>query len=88
VQGLSGTAAPRGRILSRRDFGELETLEAGLRQLSRRRSLAMRLLAASRDATTAPAQREFWLEFFWVDAEYRAAVRRLAQFCAARGGAP
>jgi hypothetical protein len=27
------------------------------------------------------AQREFWLEFSWIDQEYRAAVRKLAQFC-------
>jgi hypothetical protein len=46
----------------------------------------LRLLAASRSATTASAQREFWLEFLWIDAEYRAAVRRLAQFCADHRG--
>jgi hypothetical protein len=36
---------------------------------------------ASRRAATSLAQRDFWLEFTWVDQEYRIAVRRLAQFC-------
>jgi len=36
---------------------------------------------ASRNATTPIAQREFWLEFSWIDQEYRVAVGRLAQFC-------
>jgi hypothetical protein len=39
------------------------------------------MFLASRNTTTAIAQREFWLEFAWVDQEYRIAVRRLAQFC-------
>ena len=72
----------RGRLLSRRAFSELGTLAASVQQLGMRRSAALRLPTASRSATTAPAQREFWLEFLWIDAEYRAAVRRLAQFCA------
>jgi hypothetical protein len=76
----------RHRLLSRRAIGELGTLAASVQQLGTRRSVALRLLAASRSATTAPAQREFWLEFFWIDAEYRAAVRRLAQFCADQRG--
>jgi hypothetical protein len=36
---------------------------------------------ASRNTTTPKAQLEFWLEFSWIDQEYRAAVRKLAQFC-------
>jgi hypothetical protein len=39
------------------------------------------MFIASRNTTTAMAQREFWLEFTWADQEYRIAVRRLAQFC-------
>jgi hypothetical protein len=76
----------RRRPLSRRAFGELGTLAASVQQLGTRRRIALCLLAASRSATTAPAQREFWLEFFWIDEEYRAAVRRLAQFCADQRG--
>lgn len=72
---------PGRRLLSRRAIGELGALEASVRQLGTHRSAALRLLRVSRSATTALAQREFWLEFSWVDQEYRAAVRRLAQFC-------
>ncbi len=36
---------------------------------------------ASRNTPPPSAQREFWLEFAWIDQEYRVAVRRLAQFC-------
>lgn len=53
-----------------------------MRKLGERRSEALRLFLASRSATTEIAQREFWLEFSSVDQEYRAAVRRLAEFCA------
>jgi len=38
---------------------------------------------ASRSAATRDAQQEFWLEFSWLDQEYRIAVRRLAHFCLA-----
>lgn len=72
---------PRQRILSRRAAGELGTLEANLHELGTHRSEALRLFVASRNATTELAQREFWLEFSWIDQEYRAAVRRLAEFC-------
>jgi hypothetical protein len=44
----------------------------------------LRLFLASRHATTLSAQREFWLEFSWLDQEYRAAVHQLAQFCRER----
>jgi hypothetical protein len=39
------------------------------------------MVAASRRSTTVIAQRDFWLEFSWLDQEYRDAVRRLARFC-------
>ena len=45
------------------------------------RGTALRMFVVSRQATTAMAQREFWLEFVCADQEYRIAVRRLAQFC-------
>lgn len=73
--------APRQRILSRRAIGELGALEANVQELGTHRSAALRMFIASRNATTALAQHEFWLEFSWIDQEYRAAVRRLAQFC-------
>jgi hypothetical protein len=71
----------RNRILSRRAIGELGALEASVQELGTHRSAALRLVLASRNATTQLAQREFWLEFSWIDQEYRAAVRRLAEFC-------
>jgi len=76
-------AAARQAILSRRALQELSLLQARLRRVSGLRRTALRILLASRRVTTAVAQREFWLEFFRLDQEYRAAVRRLAQFCAA-----
>ena len=77
---------PQQKILSRRAFGELGALEASVQELGTHRSEALRLFVASRSATTELAQREFWLEFSWIDQEYRAAVRRLAEFCEEHGG--
>jgi hypothetical protein len=69
------------KLLSRRAVLELGTLQASVHELGTHRNAALRLFMASRNATTLLAQREFWLEFSWIDQEYRAAVRRLAQFC-------
>jgi hypothetical protein len=69
------------RLLSRRALDELGTLQATVRELVTTRNAALRIFLASRNTTTPIAQREFWLEFSWVDQEYRAAVRKLAQFC-------
>ena len=68
-------------ILSRRAREELSTLQSSVRVLGADRDTALRLFFASRHSTTVFAQREFWLEFSWLDQEYRLAVRRLAQFC-------
>ena len=69
------------KLLSRRALDELGTLQASVQELAANRDTALRMFMASRNTTTAKAQREFWLEFAWVDQEYRIAVRRLAQFC-------
>lgn len=69
------------RLLSRRALDELGSLQTNLRKLSADRNTALRLFLASRFVAIASAQREFWLEFAWLDQEYRVAVRRLAQFC-------
>ena len=74
------------KTLSRRALEELGTLQVMVRKLGHDRNLAFRLFAASRNAATRGAQQEFWLEFSWLDQEYRAAVRRLAQFCTEHGG--
>jgi hypothetical protein len=70
-----------GRILSRRALEELTSLQASVQALGSTRNKALRIFVASRNATTAIAQHEFWLEFSWADQEYRVAVRRLAAFC-------
>jgi hypothetical protein len=72
------------KILSRRALGELGSLQDAVQELGAHRNLALRIFVASRNATTLLAQREFWLEFSWSDQEYRAAVRKLAQFCRQR----
>jgi hypothetical protein len=74
------------KILSRRTLGKLGALEASVQELGCHRRTALRLLMASRNVITGLAQREFWLEFSWIDQEYRAAVRRLAEFCAEHRG--
>jgi hypothetical protein len=68
-------------ILSRRALLQLGALQKSLDELRAQRNAALRMVLASRYATTGVAQREFWLEFAWLDQEYRARVRRLAQFC-------
>jgi hypothetical protein len=76
--------SPRGRtvrILSRRALEELSALQATVHALGPPRNAALRIFVASRHSTTRFAQHEFWLEFSWLDQEYRTAVRRLAQFC-------
>ena len=73
------------KTLPRRVLGELGFLQESVRRLAQDRNFALRLFAASRNAANHSAQEEFWLEFSWVDQEYRAAVRRLAQFCADYG---
>ena len=69
------------KLLSRRALEQLGSLQASVQELATHRNTALRMFMASRNSTTAMAQREFWLEFAWADQEYRIAVRKLAQFC-------
>lgn len=69
------------RFLSWEALEELNALQESVQTLGGPRSLALRMFAASRRSTTPIAQREFWLEFSWLDQQYRDAVRRLARFC-------
>jgi hypothetical protein len=64
---------------------ELGALQESVHELYVHRNEALRMVFASRHAATFVAQREFWLEFAWVDQEYRLAVRRLAKFCSDHG---
>jgi hypothetical protein len=81
------------RLLSRRALEELGALQDAMQELAAHRGAALRIFITSRNATTPMAQREFWLEFSWIDQEYRAAVMKLASFCqryrdSANGGFP
>jgi len=69
------------KLLSRRALEQLGSLQASVQELAVHRNTALRMFMASRNTTTVRAQREFWLEFTWVDQEYRIAVHRLALFC-------
>jgi hypothetical protein len=69
------------KLLSRRAADALSALETNVRDLANDRNAAYRILTASRSVASDSAQREYWLEFAWLDQEYRYAVRRLAQFC-------
>jgi uncharacterized protein YqjF (DUF2071 family) len=85
VRRLKASGRPLA-VLSLRARGELGTLQSSVRALGAPRNTALRIFLASRHAATTAAQQEFWLEFSWLDQEYRAAVRRLAQFCLAHRG--
>jgi hypothetical protein len=76
------------RLLSRRALEELGELQRLVRRLSADRNTALRIFTTSRVGAIASAQREFWLEFSWLDQEYRVAVRRLAKFCLEHRSAP
>ena len=69
------------RLLSRRALEELAELQDAMQELADDRMSALRIFLTSRNTTTLVAQREFWLEFAWIDQEYRAAVVKLAEFC-------
>jgi hypothetical protein len=73
------------KTLSLRGYDQLRALQSLLREVTYDRNTALRIFIASRHSTTPQARREFWLEFSWLDQEYRVAVRRLAQFCADHG---
>jgi hypothetical protein len=74
------------KLLSRRALAELGALQAQVRQVASDRNAALRVFRATRNAAVASAQREYWLEFSWLDQEYRYAVRKLAEFCERHGG--
>jgi hypothetical protein len=68
-------------LLSRHAFAELSVLQASVREFANDRNAALRILRASRHVAVHSAQQEQWLEFSWLDQEYRFAVRKLANFC-------
>jgi len=70
------------KLLSRRALVELGALQAAVREVASDRNAALRVFRASRSVAILSAQQEYWLEFQWLDQEYRYAVRKLADFCA------
>lgn len=74
-------AAPWARALSASALERLGVLQTNMRRQAALRATALRLLLASRTATTCGAQREFWLEFLCAENEYRLAVVSLMRFC-------
>lgn len=73
------------KLLSTRARAELWKLQASMRHAADERSKVLRVLLGSRTALTPAAQHDLWLEFAWVDQEYRFAVMQLAAFCAKHG---
>jgi hypothetical protein len=73
------------KLLSRRAFAELSVLQASVREFALDRDAALAVFRASRAAAVHSAQQEYWLEFSWLDQEYRFAIRKLAAFCARHG---
>jgi hypothetical protein len=69
------------KLLSRRAFAELSVLQASVREFANDRNAALRVLRASCHVAVHSAQQQQWLEFSWLDQEYRFAIRKLATFC-------
>jgi hypothetical protein len=76
------------KLLSRRAFAELSVLQASVREFAIDRNVALRVFRASRNVAVQSAQHEYWLEFSWLDQEYRFAIRKLAAFCARHAAQP
>jgi len=76
------------KLLSRRAFAELSVLQASVREFANDRNAALRVLRASRYVAVHSAQQEHWLEFSWLDQEYRFAIRKLANFCSRHAAQP
>lgn len=73
------------KLLSTRARAELWKLQGALRKSAEERNSVFRHLLVSRRVLTDSAQRDLWLEFSWVDQEYRFCVMQLSNFCAKHG---
>lgn len=71
------------KLRSRRVREKLALLEGDVKRLASERDAALRIFMAARISTTHGAQQEYWLEFVWLNQEYRFAVNQLASYCAA-----
>jgi hypothetical protein len=73
--------------ISKRMLAQVAFLEERVKRSASARNEALRNLLASREVAVPAAQREFYLEFSWLDQEYRANVSCLARFCHEHPGA-
>lgn len=73
------------KLLSTRARAELWRLQAALNKTADERSKVLKMLLDSPGILTAGAQQELWLEFSWIDQEYRFCVMQLAAFCEKHG---
>ena len=73
------------KLLSTRACAELWKLQTAVRQAAEERNKVLRVLMNGHSALTQDAQHELWMEFSWVDQEYRFTVMQLAAFCERHG---
>jgi hypothetical protein len=69
------------KLRSRRVREQLAAMQDEVKRLAGERDTALRIFMAARISTTRNAQQEYWLEFVWLNQEYRFAVNQLASFC-------
>ncbi len=69
------------RRLTRDARRELSALQDEVHRRRVERDAVLRRFNTARVSTTPAAQPDFWLEFIWVNQEYRFAVRQLADHC-------
>jgi hypothetical protein len=73
------------KLLSTRARAELWKLQAVLHKVADERNGLLKVLLDSPGVLTPGAQRELWLEFSWLDQEYRFCVAQLVAFCEKHG---
>ena len=69
------------KLLSTRARAELWKLQAALHKVADERNALLKVLLDSPGVLTPGAQHELWLEFSWIDQEYRFCVMQLVEFC-------
>ena len=73
------------KLLSTRARAELWKLQTALHKIADERNAILKMLLDSPGVLTAGAQHELWLEFSWLDQEYRFCVAQLVAFCEKHG---
>lgn len=75
------------KLLSTRARAQLWKLQDAVRQADQEREKILRVLLNAREALAPQARHELWLEFSWMDQEYRFHVLQLTCFCERHGTA-